>query len=305
MRWYLSLTSCWGILTWWFHGCPLSRGWGHFQLGWFGKHWNMRANGICDVRWTRPGNDSCCHLPSIFSVTLFGIPLLQCTDYTSPLLTVTTESQCVFPCKQNIWNSTPDPPCWHGCCSSGPQNNRYFLPSSQQCSGLALSGFVNPWCQHKPGSWTQACSCQSTGEVKKVDRSTVRGHGCRRRSTFRGLGNWCHLHSLEINFLMVHLQKYFCKFLCSFFLSVIHLLSLYWRTFACFWWIDRHLRQFPSWLFLKINWLGCFSCFMHFPLCSIVLVLMLMEPRTPDSNHKPDQLLGRMQLSNPVWQLVG
>ena len=52
-----------------------------------------------------------------------------------------------------------------------------------------------------------------------------------------------------------------------------------------------------QYLLLNMNWLGCFNCFIHFPLCSMVLVLMLMDPRTPDSNHNPDQLLGRMQLS--------
>ena len=56
-------------------------------------------------------------------------------------------------------------------------------------------------------------------------------------------------------------------------------------------------QKFLEYLLLKMSWLECFNCLTHFPLWRIVLVLILMELRTPDSNHNPDQLVGRVQLS--------
>ena len=70
MRLCLSPTSYWGIPTWWYPGFHLSPGLAHFQLGWFGKHWNMRGNGICDVRWTSSESDRCWHLLSLKAVKL-------------------------------------------------------------------------------------------------------------------------------------------------------------------------------------------------------------------------------------------
>ena len=65
MQCYLSLTSYWDILALYLPCFPLSLVWGCFQLCLFDKQWNMRGSGIYDAWWTRQGDDSCCHLPSL------------------------------------------------------------------------------------------------------------------------------------------------------------------------------------------------------------------------------------------------
>ena len=57
------------------------------------------------------------------------------------------------------WSCPPGCICWHGCCSSRLQSSKCSPPSSLQCTGPALCGTGNPWCQHRPGNSAPAGTC--------------------------------------------------------------------------------------------------------------------------------------------------